>query len=52
MFFKYSEYFRNALVRANYYDDKIAPDDTYLNRFFANLLFGENNELDNKDLFI
>lgn len=52
MFFKYSEYFRNALVRANYYDDKIMPNDTYLNKFFANLLFGENNELNNEDLYI
>ena len=29
MFFKHSEYFRNSLVRANYYDDKIMPNNTY-----------------------
>ena len=52
MFFKYSEYFRNALVRANYYDDKIIPNENYLFKFLANLLFGENNELNDKKLYI
>ena len=37
---------------ANNYDDKIVPNDAYLNKFFANLLFGENNELNDEDLYI
>lgn len=45
-------YFRNALVRANYrnYRRGIEPDAQYLERFFRNVLLGENNELKNRDL--
>ena len=45
-------YFRNALVRANYNDLKsgIHATQKYLDRFFANLLLGENNTLRNRDL--
>jgi len=46
-------YFRNALVRANYNDlsKGIHATQEYLNRFFANLIFGENNVLKNRELF-
>jgi len=45
-------YFRNALVRANYNNLKLGIHATqeYLDRFFANLLLGENNKLKNRDL--
>ena len=44
--------FRNALVLANYNDLKLGIHATqkYLDRFFANLLLGENNVLRNRDL--
>ncbi|MCL2143208.1 MAG: Fic family protein [Methanomassiliicoccaceae archaeon] len=45
-------YFRNALVRANHTDLKkgVAATDEYLERFFGNMLLGENNELKNRDM--
>ena len=54
MFKDNSLYFRNALVRANYlnYIRGIKADKKYLNMFFGNLLFNEENKLDNKDLYI
>ncbi|GHU65578.1 cell filamentation protein Fic [Clostridia bacterium] len=53
-FEKNSWYFRNALVRANYNSrkDGIIATQTYLNRFFGNLLFGEQYELRNRNLHI
>ena len=53
-FEKYSLYFRNALVRANYNDNKLGIHATYeyLNLFFGNLLFGETNELSNRKLHV
>lgn len=47
-------YFRNALVRANYrnYQRGIEPDSQYLERFFRNVLLGENNELKNRYLLV
>ncbi|MCL2486135.1 MAG: Fic family protein [Oscillospiraceae bacterium] len=47
-------YFRNALVRANYNNLKLGihATQTFLDRFFANLLLGENNELKNRDLCV
>ena len=47
-------YFRNALVRANYNNLKLGIHATqkYLDRFFANLLLGKNNELKNRDLLV
>ena len=53
-FEKHSLYFRNALVRANYNDTKHGVFATYeyLNLFFSNLLFGENNVLRNRELHI
>jgi fido (protein-threonine AMPylation protein) len=53
-FEKNSVYFRNALVRANYNDRKngVIATQSYLNRFFGNLLFGERNELKSRELHI
>ncbi|GHU06193.1 hypothetical protein FACS1894158_11900 [Betaproteobacteria bacterium] len=47
-----SWYFRNALVRANHNDlpQGIHATQEYLNRFFGNLIFGENNVLNNREL--
>ncbi len=53
-FAKHSWYFRNALVRANYndYTADIHASTEYLDRFFDNLLFGEQYTLKNRDLHI
>lgn len=49
-----SWYFRNSLVRANYADIQkgIYEDNSYLEKFFRNLILGENNELKNRYLLI
>jgi len=49
-----SYYFRNALVRANYTNIPrgVHPTLVYLERFFANLLLGENNELKSRYLLV
>ena len=54
LFANHSWYFRNALVRANYNDFKnnIHATKEYLERFFGNLLLGENNVLKNKELLV
>lgn len=54
MFEKYAQYFRNALVRANYQNlEKDIPYTmNYLNKFFGNLLLEENNVLDNREMII
>ena len=54
LFAKHSWYFRNALVRANYsnYQKKITRDTSFLEKFFRNLLMGENNELKNRYMVI
>jgi fido (protein-threonine AMPylation protein) len=54
LFEENSKYFRNALVRANYQNLEKDVHYTleYLNRFFGNLLLGEKNILDNRDLQI
>lgn len=54
LFEKYAQYFRNALVRANYQNLKndIAYTMEYLNKFFANLLLDEQNILDNREMQI
>lgn len=46
-FEKHSWYFRNALVRANYTNMQkgIYMNTEYLEKFFRNILLGENNEL-------
>ena len=54
MFAKHSWYFRNALVRANYHNITKGIDYTpiYLERFFRNLLLGEQWDLRNRYLHI
>jgi hypothetical protein len=54
LFANHSWYFRNALVRANYQNVQkgIKRNAEYLERFFRNLLMGENNELKNRYLLI
>ena len=54
LFAENSWYFRNALVRANYADiqNNIYEDKSYLEKFFRNLLLGENNELKNRRMII
>ncbi|MBP3245490.1 MAG: Fic family protein [Bacteroidaceae bacterium] len=54
LFAKHSWYFRNALVRANYHNIAKGIDYTpiYLERFFRNLLFGEQWDLRNRYLHI
>ena len=54
LFAKHSWYFRNALVRANYKNVHLGIDYTpiYLERFFRNLLLGEQWDLRNRYLHI
>lgn len=49
-----SVYFRNALVRSNYFNNylNIKEDKTYLIKFFENLLLGKNNNLHSEDLIV
>ena len=53
-FERYSWYFRNALVRANYRNLQkgISYEPILLVRFFRNLLLGENNTLKNRYMMI
>jgi fido (protein-threonine AMPylation protein) len=53
-FEKHSQYFRDALVRTNYNNVRrgIAATQKYLDLFFGNLLFGEQNILQSRDLHI
>lgn len=54
LFEQNSKYFRNALVRANYknLNQDIYYTMEYLNKFFGNLLLGEKNLLDNREMQI
>ncbi len=54
LFEQNSKYFRNALVRANYQNlnQDIYYTMEYLNKFFRNLLLGEKNLLDNREMQI
>lgn len=47
LFKENSKYFRNALARSNYSNDKlnIKEDNSYLIKFYENLLLGKNNNL-------
>ena len=49
-----SVYFRNALVRSNYFNNylNIKEDNNYLVKFYENLLLGKNNNLQSQDLII
>lgn len=53
-FKSHSWYFRNALVRANYKNVRLGIDYdiSFLERFFRNLLMGEQNELKNRNMLI
>jgi len=54
LFASHSWYFRNALVRANYYNREkgIDSDDSFLIAFLRNLILGEHNELRNRYLHV
>lgn len=49
-----SVYFRNALVRSNYFNNylNIKEDSSYLVKFYENLLLGKNNNLHSEDLIV
>lgn len=49
-----SVYFRNALVRSNYFNNylNIKENSSYLVKFYENLLLGKNNNLHSEDLII
>ncbi len=49
-----SVYFRNALVRSNYFNNylNIKEDNIYLIKFYENLLLGKNNNLHSQDLIV
>lgn len=54
LFANNSWYFRNALVRSNYQNVQkgVSRTNEFLERFFRNLLMGENNELRNREMLI
>lgn len=49
-----SVYFRNALVRSNYFNNylNIKEDSIYLVKFYENLLLSKNNNLHSEDLIV
>lgn len=49
-----SIYFRNALVKSNYFNNylNIKEDNSYLIKFYQNLLLGKNNNLNSQDLIV
>ena len=49
-----SVYFRNALVRSNYFNNEknVKEVNIYLIKFYENLLLGKNNNLQSKDLIV
>ena len=54
MFKEKSVYFRNALVRSNYFNNylNIKQDNSFLIKFYENLLLGKNNNLHSRDLIV
>ncbi len=54
MFKDYSKYYRNALVRSNYanYAKGIDVDCCYLEKFYDNLLFGSQYDLNNDEMIL
>ena len=54
IFAENSKYFRNSLVRANYTNMQYGITETteYLERFFRNLLMGEQNELKSRYMIV
>lgn len=51
MFKEKSVYYRNALVRSNYFNNylNIKQDNSFLIKFYENLLLGKSNDLHSKD---
>ena len=49
-----SVYYRNALVRSNYFNNElgIKENKSYLIKFYENLLLGKNNNLQSKDMIV
>lgn len=54
MFKDKSVYYRNALVRSNYFNNylNIKEDNSFLIKFYGNLLLGKNNNLHSRDLIV
>lgn len=54
LFKEKSVYFRNSLVRSNYFNNdlNIVEDNIYLIKFYENLLLDKNNNLQSRDLMI
>ena len=54
LFKEKSIYYRNALVRSNYFNNElnVKEDNSYLIKFYENLLLGKNNNLHSEDLII
>ena len=54
MFKDKSVYYRNALVRSNYFNNylNIKEDNSFLIKFYENLLLGKNNNLHSRDLIV
>lgn len=54
LFKEKSVYFRNAMVRSNYFNNKlnVKENNSYLIKFYENLLLNKNNNLESKDLLI
>ena len=54
MFKDKSVYYRNALVRSNYFNNylNIKQDNSFLIKFYENLLLGKNNDLHSRDLIV
>lgn len=54
LFKEKSVYFRNALVRSNYFNNELGvkEDRNYLIKFYENLLLGKNNNLRSNDLIV
>ena len=50
MFKEKSVYYRNTLVRSNYLN--IKQDNSFLIKFYENLLLGKNNNLHSRDLIV
>ena len=54
LFKEKSVYFRNALVRSNYFNNylNLKEDKTFLVKFYENLLLGKNNNLHSEDSIV
>ena len=54
MFKEKSVYYRNSLVRSNYFNNylNIKQDNSFLIKFYENLLLGKNNNLHSRDLIV